>query len=149
MLSPVLEVHDALGDDRSEQVLELFATEWWTACRTPDDVRRMLPATDVVVGVARAISDETFLAVVLDVIVAADRRGEGVGRLLVDAILRHPKVGDVNSVELVCQPDVVAFYEQWGFTDGVGVSRLMRRTSDPALVTPSPDPVRNWPDQER
>jgi len=57
--------------------------------------------------------------------------------MLVDAVLAHPKVVDVNSVELVCQPDVVAFYERWGFTAEVGASRLMRRSTDHALVPDS------------
>ncbi len=48
--------------------------------------------------------------------------------MLIDAIVKHPRLADVRSVELVCQPDMVPFY-RWGFTDEVGGSRLMRRPS--------------------
>jgi predicted N-acetyltransferase YhbS len=63
----------------------------------------------------------------LDVIVDPRYRGTGLGRALMDAVLAHPRVSGVQSVELVCQPDLIAFYEKWGFTDDVGTSLLMRR----------------------
>jgi predicted GNAT family N-acyltransferase len=139
-------VRATLDESHIDQLLQLFVGEWWTAGRRPDDIRRMLAASAVVVcvvdedrddlvGFARAISDETYLAVVLDVIVAPVTRGQGVGRLLVDTLLAHPKIAEVNSVELVCQPTLVSFYERWGFTTEVGASRLMRRSADPALVS--------------
>ena len=34
----------------------------------------------------------------------------------------------VESVELVCQPELVELYRRSGFTDDVGRSLLMRRT---------------------
>lgn len=34
-------------------------------------------------------------------------------------------------------PDLMPFYRRWGFTDQVGRSRLMRRTSDPRLTNKS------------
>jgi predicted GNAT family N-acyltransferase len=140
-------VRTTLDESYVDQLLQLFVGEWWTARRRPDDIRRMLAASSVVVcvvdedrdhlvGFARAISDETYLAVVLDVIVAPDTRGRGIGRLLVESLLAHPKIAEVNSVELVCQPTLVSFYERWGFTTEVGASRLMRRSTDAALVSP-------------
>jgi len=115
-----------------------------TAARTPRNVERMLDGSDVVVGLvdsasdrlvgfARAITDRTFLAVVLDVIVAPDARGTGLGAKLMDELLARPELTDVDSIELVCQPELIAFYRRWGFTDSVGLSLLMRRTSNPLL----------------
>lgn len=130
------------------ELMRLFASGWWTARRTESDVRRMLAGSDVLasvkhresgrlVGFARALTDETYLAVVLDVIVARDIHGSGVGTMLMDAIVRHPRIAAVKSIELVCQPDLMPFYRRWGFTEHVGQSRLMRRTDDPALVSSS------------
>ncbi len=137
-------VRTTLDEDHVDQLLQLFVGEWWTARRGPDDVRRMLAGSSLVVavvddddrlvGFARAITDDTYLAVLLDVIVAPEYRHRGVGRSLVEALLAHPKVANVNSVELVCQPDVISFYERWGFSTEVGTSRLMRRTTDQLLV---------------
>jgi len=79
-------------------------------------------------------TDEVYLAVVVDVIVAPDARGRGLGGMLVDAIVGHPCLAAVRSIELVCQPALMTFYHRWGFTQHVGQSRLMRRTVDRQLT---------------
>jgi len=118
--------------------MDLLADQWWTADRQIADVERMLTASSLVfalihrpsdrlVGFARVITDDTYLAMVLDVMVAAEWRGHSLGAMLLDAVVGHPRVAAVHSVELVCQPDLMPFYRRWGFTDQVGQSRLMRR----------------------
>ena len=62
------------------------------------------------------------------------RRGSGVGAVLMDAVVWHPRLSGVRSLELVCQPELMSFYRRWGFTEDVGGSRLMRRTADSRLV---------------
>ncbi len=105
----------------------------------------MLSASDVVVGLleaesnelvgfARAITDQTYLAVVLDVIVDPAHRGCGLGARLLDELLARPELAEVENIELVCQPELVAFYRRSGFTEEVGRSLLMRRSSNPLLV---------------
>ena len=139
-----IDVRDTVEAARLAQLMDLYATEWWTATRTAADVARMLKATDLVialvhrptdrlVGFARVLTDEVYLAVILDVIVAAESRSLGVGKFLLDAIVGHPRLTGVRSLELVCKPDLMPFYRRWGFTDRVGQSRLMRRTTDPLL----------------
>ncbi|XVV12446.1 GNAT family N-acetyltransferase [Actinoplanes sp. CA-131856] len=138
--------------------MELFASVWWAAQRTETEVHGILAGSDVVVavldrpsgrlvGFARALTDRTYLAVILDVIVASDVRGAGVGSTIMDAVLAHPWIAGVKSVELICQPDLTAFYRRWGFTDQVGRSRLIlswlsgcRRTRS----TTSFQPRRRW-----
>jgi len=140
-----VDIRYAIEPDRLPQLLELYAAEWWTEGRTADDVSRMLAASDLVValvhrpsdrlvGFARILSDETYVALVLDVIVASSVRRAGLGALLMDAIVGHPRLAAVQSLELVCQPGLMPFYRRWGFTEQVGQSRLMRRTSDPRLI---------------
>lgn len=142
MADTEIEIRDEIGAD---QVLELFAAAWWTAGRTAADVTGLLAGSDIVVaavdrrsgrlvGFARVLTDDVCVAVVLDVIVAPDRRGSGLGALLMDAVVGHPRLAGVGSVELVCQPDLMPFYRRWGFTERVGGSRLMRRTTDPLLA---------------
>jgi GNAT superfamily N-acetyltransferase len=128
------------------QLMRLWASAWWAAGRTEDETRRVLAGSDVVVavterapgrlvGFARVLTDQTCLAVILDVVVAPDVRGSGVGAMLMDAVLSDPRVAGVKSIELVCQPELMPFYRRWGFTDQVGQSRLMRRTDDPTLLS--------------
>src|SRR5438067_1469648 len=129
---------------RRDELVALFQSAWWTAARTPEAVARMLHGSDLAVGLvdkasdrlvgfARVITDSTFLAVVLDVIVAPDFRGTGLGAQLMDELLARPELADVDSIELVCHPELVAFNRRWGFSDEVGRSLLMRRTSNPLL----------------
>jgi hypothetical protein len=142
----VIELKDQVGADRLDDLMELFAGQWWTARRSREDVEAMLGGSDLIftlvdtsidrlVAFARVITDGVYLAMVLDVIVSDNRRGAGLGRTLLDSIVGHPALADVQSVELVCQPNLVPFYRRWGFTDQVGQSRLMRRTSEALLIS--------------
>jgi ribosomal protein S18 acetylase RimI-like enzyme len=139
----IVVVHD-IEPSRFPQLLELFADEWWTTSREAGAVEQMLAHSGVVVGLvdassdrlvgfARAITDHTFLAVVLDVIVDPAYRGNGLGTRLIEEVLARPELASVDSIELVCQPELVAFYERRGFTDRIGRSLLMRRTDNPLL----------------
>ena len=130
---------------RQKELVGLFHDAWWTAKRDRAAVEHMIAGSDVLVGLvepgsdrlvgfARAISDGVFLAVVLDVIVDAAFRGTGLGSLLMDELLATPALSGVDSIELVCQPELVRFYRRWGFTDQVGDSLLMRRTANPLLA---------------
>ena len=138
-------VRYGLDDAGLDQLLALYADAWWSRRRTRDDVARMLAATDLVVGLydrrderlaafGRVLTDFTYTALVMDIIVAEPLRGTGLGRRLMDALLAHPRLESVQSIELVCQPDLMPFYEQWGFTGRVAGSRLMRKTRNPNLT---------------
>ena len=126
-------------------LMELFASAWWTTQRTEAEARGVLAGSDVVVtvvhratsrlvGFARVLTDRTYLALILDVIVAPEVRGSGIATLIMDAVLQHPWVAGVKSTELVCQPDLIPFYQRWGFSDQVDQSRLLRRTADSLLI---------------
>ena len=138
-----IERRDAV--DHVPDLVSLFSSAWWTADRDAAGVARMLAGSDLVValihrpsgrlvGFARVLTDDVYLAMVLDVVVAPDSRGTGLGAMLMDAVAGHPRLAAVGSIELVCQPELVPFYRRWGFTDRVGRSRLMRRSADPLLT---------------
>ncbi len=142
---PSYEVSDRLTAEQADELLRLYRGEWWSRRRTSGDVARLLAGSDLIVALveaqsrslaafARVVTDGVCLALILDVIVAPGHRGRGVGRLLMDSVLAQAALRDVVSVELVCQPELVPFYAKWGFTDEVGRSRLMRRTTDPTLA---------------
>jgi hypothetical protein len=86
-----VEVRERVDADLLPDLMELFASAWWATHRTNEEVSRMLAASDLVfavvhrksdrlVGFARVITDEVYLAVVLDVIVSPAVRGSGAGR---------------------------------------------------------------------
>jgi len=115
--------------------------EWW-ADRAVEDVRQALLATEVALGIeaesapgratqastgdeagdddrllaaARVLTDFTYYATVFDVIVAADRRGEGLGRQLLTAVLDHPDLQELPGLSLLCRRGLVPYYESVGF----------------------------------
>jgi len=131
---------DTLSDQQIEDLHRLFQNEWWTTGRTLDDVRTMLDNTRVVVGFAdpktgrliafaRAITDSVYKALILDVIVDQSARQTGLGKRLMDAIVSHPTLADVKHFELYCRPELLPFYQRWGFSEIDASLRFVRRSS--------------------
>jgi len=111
-------ITDSYDETILSGTLKLLAQEWWTKHRNPRDVEASLRASQLVftatsdgevVGTARVLTDFTYLATVLDVISSEARRGEGVGAAMMGAITSHPRLQDVDSIELICQPELQAF----------------------------------------
>jgi len=137
-MAPRYRVIDPIGGDRVHQLMELYKHEWWTSSRTIDQTRAILNGSDVAIGLcdeaddrlvafARVLTDQTARAFIFDVIVAADCRGYGLGRRVVDEVLSHPAVRNVELVELYCRPELVRFYERMGFSSPDSGVVLMRR----------------------
>ena len=150
------EIRDRLSPAQVDDLLRLYRNEWWSSARTRADVEQMLPASDLLYAIveresdslaafARVLTDRTYLALVLDVIVAPEYRGRGLGRVLIESICAEPALHDVTSIELVCQPELLPFYRKWGFSEDVGRSRLMRRTGGPRVRDPGIGPLNGRP----
>ena len=133
-----------------DQLVQLLRTAWWASNRDRALTEKLLVGADLVHGIveistgellafARVLTDSTAIALVLDVVVHPSARGRGIGTELMARLLERPPLPHVDSIELVCQPDVVAFYERLGFSTRVGESRLMRRTANARLMSPSSD----------
>ena len=117
---------DTLTDEQATQLYELYQHEWWTKGRTLDDVRKMLINSDYIFGICesnsqklvafgRAVSDRTYRAIVYDVIVAADYRHQGLGSLLIEQIVSHPEISQLECIQLFCLPEMIPFYQKFGF----------------------------------
>lgn len=119
---------DALADE----LLTLYDSYGRWDDREPAAVREALRETDEVVVVrddegdpvaaARVLTDYVYYAQVYDVVVHGGRRGEGLGRTLVEAVVDHPRLGDV-SPSLLAREGVTGFYEACGFEDPNPVPR--------------------------
>lgn len=131
-----LVVHQ-LSDRQVADLVELYQQAWWSRGREPADVGRMLahsdgvvglvdPGTDTLVGFARFLTDRVYKAVIFDVMVLDSLRGAGAGQQVMDALMAHPRMSGVAHVELYCLPEMVPFYQRWGFTDELGELRYMR-----------------------
>ena len=110
-----------------EELQALYQQAWWSRGRRLEDVRLMLAATDLIlaledadtgelVAFSRVLTDGVYRAHLFDVIVKDSHRGQGLGKAIVEAAMAHPVLGQVEKVALWCRPELVPFYEAWGFT---------------------------------
>lgn len=117
---------ETLTPAQVEQLHGLYQSEWWTQGRSLDEVRIAVENSSLIVGFVesdsrrlvgfcRVLTDLVFRATIFDVIVAKDSRGRGLGRRLMDAVIGHPQLRRVRTLWLCCEPDMVSFYEKWGF----------------------------------
>jgi predicted GNAT family N-acyltransferase len=129
---------DRLTEDQVSQLHRLCQLEWWTKGRSLADVHTMLAYSDYVFGVcepgsdkliafARVLTDRVFKAFIFDVIVDRTYQGAGLGKTIMDRIVSHPDLAGVKHFELYCLPELIPFYERWGFSTKVGEIVLMRR----------------------
>ena len=136
--APLIEV-ETLNEPQIVQLWELSRREWWSANRSLEETRRIVAGTTLnfgvldkadekLVGYSRVISDGISKALILDVIVADTHRGLRLGERLMERILTHKALCDVQHFELYCLPALIPFYERWGFTAALGEMRFMRLT---------------------
>jgi ribosomal protein S18 acetylase RimI-like enzyme len=106
------------------QLIQLYAFAPWASDRTIDGVRHMLAHTDIavsaweghrLVGFGRVLTDFVYRASIWDMIVHPDYQGQDIGTQIMERLLHHP---DLKQVELfwLCTRDKQAFYERLGFS---------------------------------
>jgi ribosomal protein S18 acetylase RimI-like enzyme len=83
---------------------------------------------DRLIGHARATSDGIYRATIWDVVIAPEYRGAGLGRKLVQAVLDHPHVCNVERVYLMTTHQQ-KFYEQIGFEDNTSSTLVLLKAS--------------------
>ncbi|HIK15826.1 MAG TPA: GNAT family N-acetyltransferase [Leptolyngbyaceae cyanobacterium M33_DOE_097] len=142
------QVVNHLTDEQIQQLCELYETTWWAKGRPFEVVQRMVNHSDVIVGIcdrqtsgligfARVLTDYTYRALLLDVIVHETYRDRGLGRLILNSVFHHPDLQSVEAWLLVCREDVVPFYEKWGFTTDFKDVCLMARSGVPSSQEPN------------
>tara|TARA_Y100001968_G_scaffold160795_1_gene147080 strand:- start:568 stop:1035 length:468 start_codon:yes stop_codon:yes gene_type:complete len=96
---------------------------FWAKGRNKKQICKMLYHSAVVVslwhhnkliGFGRATSDYVFRAVLWDVVIASDHQGLGMGKLILEAILKNKKIKSVEKVYLMTT-NSSDFYKQQGF----------------------------------
>jgi predicted GNAT family N-acyltransferase len=137
-MEPTYRVVERLDEAQVHELVALYQNEWWSKGRKLDDVRRILrhselvfglidTASNTLMGFARVLTDRVYRAVVFDVIVAPDRRGADLGKHLMDAIISHPDLAGIESLELHCKPELEPFYAKWNFARNTSGTSTLRR----------------------
>jgi aralkylamine N-acetyltransferase len=70
---------------------------------------------NILIGFARATSDHAFNATIWDVVVHPEFQGKGLGKILMDQIIRQLKYADITTITLFADPQVIMFYKNLGF----------------------------------
>ena len=95
----------------------------WAKGRTISQIRKMLANSNVIitlwyknnlVGFGRATTDEVFRAVLWDIIVSKDIQRFGLGKVIVEELLKDKKINSAEKVYLMTT-DRKDFYKQIGF----------------------------------
>lgn len=138
----------SLDESDASELAALYRDYDWWADRRVSAVADALSETDIAVGLAdedelvaaaRVLTDYAYYATVFDVVVAAERRGEGFGAELLAGLRAHPDLRSVPGLSLSCREGLVPFYESAGFErvgpevavpEG-GTERLVRMTAKP------------------
>lgn len=74
------------------------------------------------IGFARVTSDGSFNATIWDVVIHPDFQKNGLGKLLMNQIVKELRKHDISTITLFADPEVVKFYKHIGFIidpDGV------------------------------
>ena len=112
----------------AEEFIELWSSVWGGA-PTLEQTKLAMEHTlfrvsifdgDKIIAMARLIGDMGLCYYFKDVIVRPEYQGQGVGRLLVDELLKFVNDNGIKdaqiSVELCAMPDKIPFYEKFGFS---------------------------------
>jgi N-acetylglutamate synthase-like GNAT family acetyltransferase len=107
-----------------KDIYQLFQETYWTTSRKKEDIEKVISNTDFIVGVlnkegnlvgiARVITDFTYIALLCDVMVLPKYHGRGYGKALINAVCNDEKIKKIEQFELYCKNDKVSFYEKWG-----------------------------------
>jgi N-acetylglutamate synthase-like GNAT family acetyltransferase len=83
-------------------------------------------------GFARATSDGVYRATIWDVVIHPDYQGAGLGRQLVQTVLAHPHVNQVEKVYLMTTNEQ-NFYSRIGFEENQTTTMVINNQSQGSL----------------
>lgn len=79
----------------------------------------------MMIGFARATSDSSFNATIWDVVIHPNFQKKGLGKVLMNQIIKNLRSHDISTITLFADPQVINFYKNLGFmTDPDGVKGM-------------------------
>ncbi|MCL6220440.1 GNAT family N-acetyltransferase [Zunongwangia pacifica] len=78
------------------------------------------------IGYARVVTDFTIIAYLMDVFILESERGKGYSKKLMEYILNHPELQQVENWKLNTK-DAHGLYQQFGFKEVVDPKKMMER----------------------
>ena len=111
-----------------QEIVDLYrAGRWWKEDMDPSGIRELIKgsflfavavdiSTGKVVGMGRVISDGVADAYIQDLVVIADCRRMGVGRMILSALLQGCRSRGIAWIGLIAEPGTDDFYRSLGFS---------------------------------
>ena len=105
----------------------------WAKNRTIKQIKQMLANSNVIitvwkknnlVGFGRATTDQVYRAVLWDIVVSKDVQRLGLGKIIVEALLKDKKIISTEKVYLMTT-NSKDFYQQLGFKVNINQSLMM------------------------
>tara|TARA_B100000700_G_scaffold193185_1_gene212751 strand:+ start:69 stop:542 length:474 start_codon:yes stop_codon:yes gene_type:complete len=105
----------------------------WAKDRTIDQIKTMLKNSNVIitlwkknklVGFGRATTDQVYRAVLWDIVVSKDIQRVGLGKIIVDELLKDKKIHSAEKIYLMTT-NSKDFYTQLGFKVNINQSLMM------------------------
>ena len=130
------QIIETLNSEQIQDLYQLYKVSWWANKREISDINIMLANSDLnlgiceqhnqkLVGFTRVLTDFIYRAVIWDVMVASDYQKQGLGRQLITEVLNHPKLQNVETFMLVCLPEMIPFYQKFGFDNEENKYKIM------------------------
>ena len=125
-------IHDFLNDE-----------SYWATGRSLETIKRSIEHSlsfgiyrgDSQVGFARVVTDYATFGWLADVFIVKERRGEGLGKWLMEVILAHPDLQGFRRWTLATK-DAHELYRRFGFKELKRPERWMERRDPKAVETP-------------
>ena len=105
----------------------------WAQDRTIDQIKQMLANSNVIItlwknnhliGFGRATTDQVYRAVLWDIVVSKDVQRTGLGKVLVEELLKDKKINSAEKVYLMTT-ESKDFYKQLGFKVNINQTLMM------------------------
>lgn len=107
---------------RGAELADIFRHAPWANHRNHAQLEQMMRGSLLLVaarreqrlvGFGRAWGDGIYRAVLDDIVVTPEERGSGVGKRIIECLLRECQ--QIEEISLTCRDELVPFYEQFGF----------------------------------
>ena len=105
----------------------------WAKDRSIDQIKKMLANSNVIItlwsknnliGFGRATTDQVYRAVLWDIVISKDVQRVGLGKVIVEELLKDKKINSAEKVYLMTT-DSKEFYKQLGFKINMNQNLMM------------------------
>jgi GNAT superfamily N-acetyltransferase len=126
-----------------DALYDMLRQSYWAKERTRGEVEKTVDNSicfslfngEEQIGFARILTDRVAYAVILDMIIREDFRGQGLGKWLMGCIFAHPEIAPLRQV--LWTTDAYNFYKKLGFQEMTTLKFMARSWKMPARANGS------------